>query len=155
MSCLALCHGGIADKLVSFGSVSFPHAVHMEGEDGCARCHSPYAQHGQTRLAGCSDCHHGTGMGRVRCSDCHRAEEAMFQGKGVKEGVVIQNQIAGFQIGQERGQGGRAAVLSQDGEDESDVFRGELHPAVRLDHFHKKMRSIISSTWLCDFAVSR
>ena len=84
VSCLALCHGGIADKLVSFGSVSFPHAVHMEGEDGCARCHSPYAQHGQTRLAGCSDCHHGTGMGRVRCSDCHRAEEAMFQGKGVK-----------------------------------------------------------------------
>ena len=84
MSCLALCHGGIADKKVPFGSVTFPHAAHMEGKDGCAKCHSPYAQHGQTHLAGCSDCHHGKGIGKVRCSDCHRAEEAMFQGKGVK-----------------------------------------------------------------------
>ncbi len=84
VSCLALCHGGIADKVVPFGSVSFPHAAHMEEKDGCEKCHSPYAQHGQTRLVGCSDCHHGKGIGKVRCSDCHRAEEAMFRGKGVK-----------------------------------------------------------------------
>jgi len=84
VSCLALCHGGIADKSVPFGSVIFPHALHVEGEDGCAKCHSPYVQHGQTHLVGCSECHHGKGMGKVRCSDCHRAEETMFQGKGVK-----------------------------------------------------------------------
>ncbi len=84
VSCLALCHGGIADKVVPFGSVTFPHEIHVEGEGGCVKCHSPYAQHGQTRLAGCSACHHGKGTGRVRCSDCHRAQEAMFRGKGVK-----------------------------------------------------------------------
>ncbi len=79
---------------------------------------------------------------------------ALFQQR-VKQGVVIQYQIARFQIAQQRGQRRRAALVSQHGQDESNVFRGELHPAVGLDHIHKSRRSIISSNPPCDFAVSR
>ena len=63
----------------------------------------------------------------------------------VEEGVVVENQIAGFGIGQERDQGGRVVLPAQDGHDEGDVFGGELHPAVGLNHIHKDSRSIINS----------
>jgi predicted CXXCH cytochrome family protein len=84
VSCMKTCHGEIGEKKVSFGSVNFPHAMHIDGEASCRNCHSQYAEHGKTNLIGCSSCHHGEGMGKVRCSDCHRPEEAMFSGKGVK-----------------------------------------------------------------------
>ncbi len=83
LSCL-LCHGQIDEKKVPFGGVSFPHAMHTEGEGSCLKCHSAYAEHGRTVLKGCSSCHHGEGMGKVACVDCHRGEEAMFSGKAVK-----------------------------------------------------------------------
>ena len=83
VSCMTLCHGQIGEKKVAFGSVTFPHAAHIDGDASCQKCHSPYAEHGQTFLKGCSSCHHGEGIGAVRCSDCHRAEDAMFRGKGV------------------------------------------------------------------------
>lgn len=83
------------------------------------------------------------------------AQAAALFKEGVKEGVAVKNQITGFRIGQKRGQGGGAAVLGQDGEDESDVFRGELHAAIGLDHCHNGLRSIISSMSRSDFAVSR
>jgi hypothetical protein len=84
LSCAGVCHTDIAERKVVFGSTSFPHAMHIEGDDSCAKCHSPYAQHGKTVLSGCSSCHHGEGMGKVMCADCHRTEEGMFRGKGVK-----------------------------------------------------------------------
>jgi len=43
-----------------------------------------YAEHGKTVLKGCSSCHHGQGMGKVACVDCHRSQEAMFSGKAIK-----------------------------------------------------------------------
>jgi uncharacterized protein YukE len=91
VSCAVICHGQIADKKVKFGTVNFPHGVHIEGEGSCLECHSSYAQHGKTHLEGCSGCHHGKGAGRVKCTDCHRAEEAMFKGKGVKDIPVTPN----------------------------------------------------------------
>jgi hypothetical protein len=84
VSCMKTCHGEIGERRVSFGSVLFPHAAHIDGEASCFNCHSQYAQHGQTYIKGCSNCHHGEGMGKVRCSDCHRPEESMFSGKGVR-----------------------------------------------------------------------
>jgi hypothetical protein len=83
VSCL-LCHSQIEEKKVPFGSVNFPHAMHVEGEASCLKCHSPYAEHGKVFLKGCSTCHHGEGMGKVSCKDCHQAQEAMFSGRGVK-----------------------------------------------------------------------
>jgi hypothetical protein len=84
LSCVKLCHVQIADRKVRFGSTSFSHAIHAEGDDSCLKCHSPYAQHGKTELKDCSSCHHGEGMGKVSCTDCHRSEEAMRRGKEVK-----------------------------------------------------------------------
>ena len=84
VSCTVMCHGDIGEKSVPFGSVKFPHAMHVEGEASCLKCHSPYPEHGKTYMKGCSECHHGEGMGKVKCSDCHSREEAMFSGKGVK-----------------------------------------------------------------------
>jgi hypothetical protein len=83
VSCTNLCHSQIADTKVSFGSVSFPHAAHIDGDKSCLNCHTPYANHGRTVLQGCSSCHHGEGVGKVRCTDCHRPELAMFKGAGV------------------------------------------------------------------------
>jgi iron uptake system EfeUOB component EfeO/EfeM len=85
LSCTGICHVDIADRKVPFGKVTFPHAIHAEGEDSCLKCHSEYAVHGQTRIKGCAECHHGEGMGKVRCQDCHRAEDKMFKGQGVKD----------------------------------------------------------------------
>jgi hypothetical protein len=85
LSCTGICHVDIADRKVPFGKVTFPHSIHAEGEDSCLKCHSEYAVHGQTRIKGCAECHHGEGMGKVRCQDCHRAEEKMFTGRGVKD----------------------------------------------------------------------
>jgi len=79
-----LCHGQIEEQKVPFGSLNFPHGMHVEGESSCLKCHSPYAEHGKTFLKGCSSCHHGGGMGKVSCKDCHQGQEAMFSGKGVK-----------------------------------------------------------------------
>ena len=79
---------------------------------------------------------------------------ALFE-EGVKQGVVIQNQIARFGIGQERDQGGRVVLLSQDGHDECDVIGRKLHATVRLNHVHKDMSSIIGSNLERDVAVSR
>ena len=84
VSCLPSVMAGLRTKRCPSAASVSRMQLHMEGKDGCAKCHSPYAQHGQTHLAGCSDCHHGKGIGKVRCSDCHRAQEAMFRGKGVK-----------------------------------------------------------------------
>jgi hypothetical protein len=84
VSCMLFCHGQIDEKKVPFGRVTFPHAVHSEGEGSCLKCHSAYAEHGKTFLKGCSSCHHGEGMGKVGCTDCHQAETAMFSGKDVK-----------------------------------------------------------------------
>jgi len=84
VSCL-MCHGGIGEKKVIFGKVTFPHAVHSDDKvSSCLKCHTPYSDHGKTALKGCSECHHGEGAGKVQCSDCHPGKEAMFRGKGVK-----------------------------------------------------------------------
>jgi hypothetical protein len=84
VSCMKLCHGQIESKKVAFGSVSFPHSAHIEGDSSCLKCHTPYADHGNTVLKGCSECHHGEGMGKVRCNDCHKPQAAMVKGSGVK-----------------------------------------------------------------------
>ena len=93
-SCL-LCHKGIEEKNVPFGKVVFPHSVHAEGEASCLKCHTPYTDHGKTVLKGCSDCHHGEGMGKVQCSDCHAAKAAMFSGKGVRGVADAPNSMMG------------------------------------------------------------
>jgi len=84
LSCTQICHGEIMGKKVPFGSISFVHEIHAEGEDSCLKCHSAYAEHGKTALKGCSECHHGEGMGKVSCKDCHAAEYSMYTGAGVK-----------------------------------------------------------------------
>ena len=93
--CASVCHTDIADRKVAFGSTSFPHTMHIEGDDSCAKCHSPYAEHGKTLYKGCSECHHGEGMGKVLCIDCHRSEAAMFAGKGVKSIKTMPDSMAG------------------------------------------------------------
>jgi hypothetical protein len=94
VSCL-LCHNGIEQKKVPFGSVSFPHAVHSGGEGWCLTCHTPYDNHGKTTLKGCSNCHHGAGSGKVQCSDCHKGKQAMFDGKGIRGMAKSPDAMAG------------------------------------------------------------
>jgi hypothetical protein len=84
-SCVKLCHGDIADRKVPFGKVVFLHSMHeAEKDDSCLKCHASYGpDHGKTTPKDCSGCHHGEGMGKVTCQNCHRAEERMFKGAGV------------------------------------------------------------------------
>jgi nitrate/TMAO reductase-like tetraheme cytochrome c subunit len=95
LSCTQICHGEILEKKVPFGSVSFVHEIHAEGEESCVKCHSAYAEHGRTTLKGCSECHHGEGMGKVSCKDCHKAEEGMYRGAGVKGVKEIKDSMFG------------------------------------------------------------
>ena len=83
LSCTYICHGNINERKVPFGSVTFPHEVHVENDEACINCHSKYDNHGKTTLKGCGSCHHGEGMGKVTCQDCHRSEVNMFKGEGV------------------------------------------------------------------------
>jgi hypothetical protein len=82
LSCTYTCHGNIIDRKIPFGEVQFVHEMHIEGEGSCLKCHSPYSNHGQKFLKGCSECHHGEGMGKVTCKDCHRPEETLIRAKG-------------------------------------------------------------------------
>ena len=69
---------------MAFGSVSFPHAAHVEGEASCLKCHSPYPEHGKTYIKGCSECHHGGGMGKVKCSRLPFSGRSHVQRQGDK-----------------------------------------------------------------------
>jgi len=81
MGCTELCHTSIAKKTVPFGSVPFPHQVHVEDQGiECTQCHSSYKNHGKTLMKGCSECHHGDGEGKVTCEDCHKQTAALYKG---------------------------------------------------------------------------
>jgi hypothetical protein len=82
MTCTEPCHGNVNEKKVPFGAVFFTHDMHAEGEKSCLKCHGTYENHGQTTYKGCSECHHGEGMGKVSCKDCHKAEDSMLRAKG-------------------------------------------------------------------------
>ena len=95
LSCTDICHGNIGERKVPFGSVTFPHEIHSEGEGSCQNCHSPYSNHGKTVYKDCSSCHHGEGSGKVSCKDCHRADEKMFNGTGVAGLEVMKSPMHG------------------------------------------------------------
>jgi len=60
----------------------------------------------------------------------------MFQQR-VKQGFIVQDQIARLLIGQQLDQALMIASLGvQSGNNEVNVFRSELDPTVRLNHFH-------------------
>lgn len=83
--CTQLCHDCvecIETETVPFGNVQFPHDVHVQEEGlGCLECHSSRDQHGQTILANCNECHHGTGLGAVECEDCHVENYNLYHGR--------------------------------------------------------------------------
>ncbi|MEW6488632.1 MAG: cytochrome c3 family protein [Thermodesulfobacteriota bacterium] len=83
--CVELCHSCvecIETAPVPFGGVQFPHDLHVQDEGmGCLECHTPRDQHGQTFLANCSSCHHGSGAGAVECQDCHEENHNLFNGQ--------------------------------------------------------------------------
>jgi len=83
--CTELCHNCvecIETKPVPFGNVQFPHDVHVSDEGmACLDCHTPRENHGHTLMKGCSNCHHGSGMGSVLCEDCHTASFNLYKGQ--------------------------------------------------------------------------
>jgi hypothetical protein len=84
--CAQLCHSCVEcveeGAPIPFGSVEFPHVVHIEDEGiDCEECHSPRSEHGQTILKNCNDCHHGSGLGSVSCEDCHQANYQLYTGQ--------------------------------------------------------------------------
>jgi hypothetical protein len=88
INCTELCHGNISEKKIPFGRVNFPHEVHADGQESCLKCHTPYTNHGDTVLKGCSECHHGKGEGKVSCKDCHSKEDTMVHSKGSIHGKL-------------------------------------------------------------------
>jgi len=83
--CTQLCHSCvecIQTKPVPFGNSQFPHDVHVE-EEGfvCLDCHSERSDHGKTFLRNCNECHHGSGVGSVECSDCHIENHNLYNGQ--------------------------------------------------------------------------
>ena len=84
LGCTELCHSCVEcidEESVPFGSVSFPHQIHVEDQDmECTQCHSTYENHGKTLIQGCSECHHGEGEGEVKCEDCHSQTAALYYG---------------------------------------------------------------------------
>ncbi|HEX9164464.1 MAG TPA: cytochrome c3 family protein, partial [Gemmatimonadales bacterium] len=70
------CHLGVERATVSFrGGGTFPHEPHvLRGGLTCAQCHTPFDQHGGTRIsttASCQDCHHSQAK-PTDCAACHR-----------------------------------------------------------------------------------
>ena len=102
LGCTQLCHscvGCIDEEAVSFGSVSFPHQIHVEDQEmECTQCHTPYEKHGQTLIQGCSECHHGEGEGAVKCEDCHTQTATLYKGlmspDGKKHPDIMAKQVS-------------------------------------------------------------
>ncbi len=83
MSCASLCHVGIERRTVPFNDIKFSHETHVEGKGlKCLDCHTPREKHGKTILKTCAGCHHGRGIKKVRCEDCHVNIRRLIQGKG-------------------------------------------------------------------------
>jgi hypothetical protein len=83
MTCTTLCHVGIERRTVSFNDTKFSHETHIAGNgQKCSDCHSPRENHGKTLMKNCAECHHGKGIKRVKCDDCHAAVKKLIQGKG-------------------------------------------------------------------------
>ena len=81
--CTTLCHTEIKHKTVPFGKVDFPHEPHVIGSAlECLACHaSREEEHGKTLMKNCKSCHHGEGMGKVGCEDCHPLAARLVQGE--------------------------------------------------------------------------
>jgi nitrate/TMAO reductase-like tetraheme cytochrome c subunit len=83
MSCTSLCHVGIEKRSVPFNDIKFSHQTHVVGKGlKCLDCHAPREKHGRTFMKTCAGCHHGRGMKRVKCEDCHANIKRLIQGKG-------------------------------------------------------------------------
>ncbi len=102
LGCTQLCHSCVEcidEEAVSFGSVSFPHQIHVEDQEmECTQCHTPYEKHGQTLIQGCSECHHGEGEGAVKCEDCHTQTATLYKGlmspDGKKHPDIMAKQVS-------------------------------------------------------------
>ncbi len=107
LSCVYMCHGDIPQKKIPFGKAVFVHEMHAEGDDSCLKCHSPYTNHGKIMLKGCSECHHGEGMGKVTCGDCHRVQEKLVRSKGSIHGAIACTEChTGIKTGKKEGLAG-------------------------------------------------
>lgn len=96
-TCTSLCHEGIEKLSFPFGKVAFPHGPHV-AEAECTECHSPRERHGETYLKNCATCHHGEGLGKVGCADCHESTGNLFYGTGaigVKDMPGFKSEILG------------------------------------------------------------
>jgi len=83
MTCTTLCHIGMEKRTVPFNDIKFSHETHV-ARNGlkCLDCHSPRENHGKTFQKNCAECHHGKGIRKVKCEDCHVSVKKLFQGKG-------------------------------------------------------------------------
>jgi hypothetical protein len=83
MTCTSLCHIGIEKRTVPFNDIKFSHETHSLGQGlNCSSCHAPRENHGKTFMKTCAQCHHGKGMKKVKCDDCHINIKRLIQGKG-------------------------------------------------------------------------
>jgi hypothetical protein len=83
MTCTSLCHVGIEKRTVPFNDIKFSHETHIAGKGlKCSNCHAPRENHGKTFMKICADCHHGKGIKKVKCEDCHVNIKRLIQGKG-------------------------------------------------------------------------
>ncbi len=83
MTCTSLCHIGIERRTVPFNDIKFSHETHSIGKGmKCASCHAPRENHGKTFMKTCAECHHGKGVKKVKCEDCHIDIKRLVQGKG-------------------------------------------------------------------------
>jgi len=83
MTCTTLCHVGIEKRTVAFNDIKFSHETHIAGNgQKCSDCHSPRENHGKTIMKSCAECHHGKGVKKVKCDDCHVFAKRLFEGKG-------------------------------------------------------------------------
>ena len=83
MSCTSLCHVGIERRTVPFNDIKFSHETHIADKGlKCLDCHAPREKHGKTFMKICAGCHHGGGIKKVKCEDCHVNIKRLIQGKG-------------------------------------------------------------------------
>jgi len=83
MTCTRLCHVGIERRTVPFNDIKFSHETHIAGKGlKCSDCHAPRENHGKTFMKICAECHHGRGISKVKCEDCHVNIKRLIQGKG-------------------------------------------------------------------------
>lgn len=87
------CHKNVVKKNIKIFGLNFLHSKHLSHDDiSCQKCHSNISKHGQliVKKNDCMSCHHNKKT-ITKCSDCHKIQNNIFNGKIFGKNTKIPN----------------------------------------------------------------